>query len=328
MHYNDSICFSPLKAEKLNEKAFAVDKRLFMFIYYDPKPYMETESARSRFITAAVNLYGLIYDCSFFLGGLWRCKESSILVGADWESIKTDYKNARNISSCFRGFFCHNNSNELLLQAENRKNAEEWISSILPLTSEIAIEELSEYDWEILLEELCRIADSWIDKLIVNMDSFGDLPDDEKAEKTENWITEIAKLYLRKTDYFLNAMAEMYRQYQLNLPSCDGGYPTALIIKTKKWVNELCGKEDAVGQSDFTHWLDKEENVTDSKVYKLLENWPEECAKLSPLSECNEAPLPGGEFFKILARDVYLFAQNPDMDYDPDLVYGNTSPTD
>ena len=54
--------------DHLNALAFQMDRRIFLFAYYEPKPYREDESWYSRFCTATVNLYGLLKDCGPFLG--------------------------------------------------------------------------------------------------------------------------------------------------------------------------------------------------------------------------------------------------------------------
>ena len=217
MIYTDSICFSADKAEELNSKAFSLDKRLFLFAYYEPKPYISQESARSRFCTAVINIYGLFWDCSPFFKFLLK-PPGSILLKKDWKKTKKNFDELYCIVSAFRSMFCHNNSLEFPLNEDDRNSAETWVEQKLLDTKFEGIETLDESHWEKLLITLCTIADSIMEDLKNNLDMLNTTTDtSRKAQTIEQWIQAIANSYSRNPNYLLNTMAEMYRTYSWNM---------------------------------------------------------------------------------------------------------------
>ena len=62
-----SCAFNEEAITEVNKKAQAIDERLFLFTYYSPKPFPETESPLVQFYTAVINLYGLFWDCGAFV---------------------------------------------------------------------------------------------------------------------------------------------------------------------------------------------------------------------------------------------------------------------
>ena len=315
MSYIDSICFSAYKAEELNKKAFSLDKRLFLFAYYEPKPYISEESARSHFCTAIINIYGLFWDCSPFFRAL-LANPSSILITKDWRKNKDDFYDLYNIVSAFRSIFCHNNSSEFPLNEENRILAESWVGNILSSKIEIeGIEALNEDHWEKLLLSLCKMGDVLVENLNINLDLLNTTTNIARKKQTiDQWITAIAGSYLTNPEYLLNAMAGMYQIYTLNTGIHINSH---LRSETLKWLEKECHVDK---QSWYVCWLDQtRQNAIDSKVYALLKDWENQWGLWNNLaaSECNEAPLPSSIFFLILASDVYSFANQPHLGYHP-----------
>ena len=147
MDYENSICFSPEIPERLNEKAFLIDKRLYLFAYYEPKAYIPTESYRSKFVTAIINLYGLLWDCCPFMPRLLETANSILL--NNWVQVKNDFQALRNTTSAFRSIFCHNNSDAYPLNAVHFEIAEQWIFLQCRINKEI--DDLNDNEWEKLL---------------------------------------------------------------------------------------------------------------------------------------------------------------------------------
>lgn len=313
MAHTDSICFSASKAEELNSKAFSLDKRLFLFAYYEPMPYILEESARSHFCTAIINIYGLFWDCSPFFRAL-LAPPSSILVSKGSQKTRSDFYNLYNIVSAFRSMFCHNNSSEFPLNEEKRILAESWIGNILSSDFEVeGIETLNEGHWEKLLLALCKMGDSLMEDLNINLDLLNGTTNIVRKEQTiDQWITAIAGSYLANPEYLLNAMAGMYQIYALN---AGVRIDSSLRSKTIKWLGQECQVDT---QRWYIYWLDQtRQNAINSKVYALLKDWENQWGLWNNLaaSECNEAPLPSSIFFLILASDVYNFATKPHLGY-------------
>ena len=313
MDYENSICFSPDIPERLNEKAFLLDKRLFLFAYYEPQKYISTESSRSRFVTATVNLYGLFWDCCPFMGKILESGNSILLT--NWTQIQRDFQNLRNTISAFRSLFCHNNSDIYPLNAIHFEIADQWIFSQCCINKQLS--DLSDSDWENMLYVLHCQADSFINSIESNIDDILRTHSSSlRRNRTINWwIEAIAGSYIINKAYLLNAMAGMYQIFLINIHSSP--MPNVpLRNQTINWLCDYCNVTDR--DRWYISWIDKSQRqVTQSKVYQTLLNWPNLWAIRNGLNpaDCDEAPLPGGDFFRILASDVDSFARNPQLGY-------------
>lgn len=314
MDYENSICFSPAIAERLNEKAFSLDNRLFLFAYYEPKEYISTESNRSKFITATVNLYGLFWDCCPFMGKILESRNSILLT--NWTQIQHDFQNLRNTISAFRSIFCHNNSDIYPLNAIHFELADQWIFSQCGNSKELS--DLNESEWEKLLYALHCQVNAFISSVESNIDSISSTSNVLRRNSTINWwIEAIAGSYIINKDYLLNAMAGMYQLYLMNIH----GSPTPNVPLRNQTINWLYNQCSVVEKDKwYITWIDKGiRQVTQSKIYQVLLDWPNLWAARNGLTsaDCDEAPLPGSDFFRILASDVDHFACNPHLGYHP-----------
>lgn len=313
MDYENSICFSPEIPERLNEKAFLIDKRLYLFAYYEPKAYIPTESYRSKFVTAIINLYGLLWDCCPFMPRLLETANSILL--NNWVQVKNDFQALRNTTSAFRSIFCHNNSDAYPLNAVHFEIAEQWIFLQCRINKEI--DDLNDNEWEKLLFAFHNQANSFICSVENNIDSLLNTTNISRRNRTiEHWIEAIAGSYIINKDYLLNAMAGMYQIYLLNTHSL----PTPnvpLRNQTISWLMIHCNATDK--EKWYTAWIvDKDKyHITQSKIYQTLMDWPNLWAARTGFAatDCDEAPLPGSDFFRILAADVDSFASNPHLGY-------------
>lgn len=304
--------------DHLNALAFQMDRRIFLFAYYEPKPYREDESWYSRFCTATVNLYGLLKDCGPFLGTVlshlsktWRISD----VCNDYYQLLTDI-------SAFRSIFCHNCSRELHLNTEHYSHAEEYILSHAGVN--FSLQDLEQAHWKTLLQVLDASVKRLTDGLERALNGLIHSSDAAKRNNTINfWIKQIASSYQKNPSYLLHTMAALYQWYLENggsKPECHPG--TSLRNQTIKWLRELY--EEEPGRNWYNRWLPKEESSLESSdLYKLLWDWPAKWAKWNDCDEveCDEPPLPAGPFFRILAYDVDQYAGNPKGGYDPTVIF-------
>lgn len=315
MDYENSICFSPDIPERLNEKAFLIDKRLYLFAYYEPKEYIEKESYRSKFITATVNLYGLFWDCCPFMRKILE-SSNSILLTNNWKQIQLDFQNLRNTISAFRSIFCHNNSDIYPLNFVHFELADQWILSQCGISKDLSA--LNDSEWEKMLAALHCQADAFITSIESNIDAIASTTNVLRRNCTINWwIEAIAGSYIINKEYLLNAMAGMYQIYLKNIHSS----PVSNVPLRDQTITWLCNHCNVVKREKwFLTWIDKGiDQVTQSKVHKVLLDWPNLWANRNGMSpvDCDEAPLPGSDFFRILASDVDSFACNPQLGYHP-----------
>lgn len=306
MIYDDSICFSPDKAEQLNGKSFTLDKRVYLFAYYEPTEYKDTESFRSNFMTAVINLYGLFWDCCPFMRKILKSKNSILFY--DWKRIQREYDKLSSTVSAWRSIFCHNNSDIFPLNAVNYVVAEAWTNE--HCRSDLALCNLEESQWEILLNALMQMADEFIADLDKNLDALLGMLNTSRTEDIVNyWIGAIAESYLRNPDYLLNAMAGLYQYYLLQINT----EPESGKSLRSQTINWLVAEFGVSYSSWYTKWLDHSECCEQSAIFKLLCNWPEQWAQRNgcDAEDCDEAPMPGSDLLRILASDVDRFAQSP-----------------
>lgn len=315
MDYENSICFSPDIPERLNEKAFLIDKRLYLFAYYEPKEYIEKESYRSKFITATVNLYGLFWDCCPFMRKILE-SSNSILLTNNRAQIQCDFQNLRNTISAFCSIFCHNNSDIYPLNAVHFELADQWLFSQCGISKELS--DLNDGEWEKMLSALHCQADAFITSIESNIDRIASTTNMSHRNRTIDWwIEAIAGSYIINKEYLLNAMVGMYQLYLINTHSS----PTPNRSLRDQTLNWLCNHCNVIEREKwYITWIDKGKcQVTQSKVYKVLQDWPNLWAIRNDMTpaECDEAPLPGSDFFRILASDVDSFACNPQLGCHP-----------
>lgn len=315
---SDSICFSPNDANLLNEKAFSIDPRLFLFAYYEPTPFSAEDSTKHQFISSVINLYGLIKDCSPFLTRLLSSRQG-ILIVSNWKSIRKNYFELYDTSRAFRSIFCHNNSIEYPLNEERVQIAEQWIMRICPMCQ--CIDDISDADWSCLLAHLERVVTTFVLDLKNCLDYITSLSDLSRKNDIINfWISCISDAYIRNPDYLLNSMAGLYQLYLLNINQLSNISLGKLRKDTIDWLCTNCGV------SSSPKWYEKWYNQPspsaaspNNPVLSLLMNWPAKWGEWygKPADECDEPPLPCGSFFLVLAKDVVRYARHPFLGYHP-----------
>lgn len=318
MNYTESIVFSSAPAEGLNRKAFSLDPRLYLFANYEPKPYPASESKRSQFMTAVINLYGLLWDCGPFLSKLYfGTKDSAPILPYELPRIQNHFRNMRDVVDAFRSIFCHNSTDALPLSAFKRDIARHWVSGHISSGHEIEdLDELNEDEWGALLDALVTDANTFTNDLNDNLDILVRTPSaDEKSRAIECWIQGIVQNYLQNPTYLLNCMAGLYQLYRTNM-GMDPDWGKPLRSQTIGWLVDFCGVTDR--DKWYGKWLDAPaDRWKDSKLYTLLLDWPNQWAARNGVSadQCGEAPLPDGDLLRILAGDVDRFAHNPRLGY-------------
>lgn len=313
---NDSICFSCVPANALNEKAHEIDPRLYLFAYYEPKPLEKNDNARIQFFTAIINLYGLLWDCGPFVHkSLMRSLKdnplANILPDVEWQKKKLIVfrcQDLADIVSAFRSISCHNSSGELLLNREHFKSANDWIHYHCHIYH--SYDELTQDDWNKMISQLVVEANCFVEDIENCLDILSNCRDTPRFEiARESWLKAIARNYLTNPELLLSAMAEFYQMY-LDTMKIDRKYNVPLRVLTIQWLADYF----QVDRKHWSqHWLDEVENLGTSKVYQLLQNWQAKWEEINPSNKgipC-EAVMPASSFFLILANDVYQFAQNP-----------------
>ncbi len=313
MDYANSICFSATHAEVLNRKAFLINRSLYLFAYYEPKPYYFYDSKKSSFMTAIINLYGLFWDCGPFVFSLLFGQDSILLT--NWKRIQ---KNALSLKSCinsFRSIFCHNNSDQFPLNEEKVTLAIQWASE--HQCNYQSITEITEDDWGHMLDSLIKEIDVFVYDLNTALDELRETTDTIRQEiAIKKWIKAIAVEYQKKPDYLLNTMVGLY-QYYLQTSKTARDSQKDLRYLTQQWICTICNLKKEDWQKK---WLeatksDQTENkdITNTKIYASLKDWPNLWAEWYGCSpeECDEPPLPASIFFRILADDIDKYVHNP-----------------
>ncbi len=310
MDYSESICFSATPAEALNKKSFQLNRSLFLFAYYEPKPYLEKESSRINFQTAIINLYGLFWDCGPFVFNLFYTNDSIQINNVI--QIRQKANSLEKGISAFRTIFCHNCSDQFPLNEEKMEKAKYWAS--LYSHGWQSIDDISEVEWEKLLVGLIKEADSLINDIDISLDALNTSPDTNRRQSAINrWIKQIALTYRDNPEYLLNTLVGLYQLYLLNSHS-NRDPNKDLRYLTIEW---LCRNFNInTGQKKWWHakWLElTEPDIKNTSLYAILQDWPNRWAVRNGCSadECNEAPMPASDFFRILANDVDQYAQQP-----------------
>lgn len=316
--FQTGICFSADTADRLNTLAFQMDRRIFLFAYYEPKPYREDESWYSRFCTAVVNLYGLLKDCGPFLGAVLNHLSKAWQISGVYE----DYRQLLADTSAFRSIFCHNCSRELQLNVEHYSHAEAYILS--HAGEYLSLQDLEQAHWKTLLQALTTSAKRLADGLESALNELIQSSDALKRDNTiKFWIRQIAVSYQKNPSYLLHTMSALYQWYLENggeRPECYPG--TSLRNQTTRWLRNLYDEDPH--QNWYKRWLPENGSVLESSnLYKFLWDWPAKWAKWndSDEAECDEPPLPASPFFRILAYDVDQYAGNPRESYHPTVTF-------
>lgn|GEM_PF-4127436 len=305
-----SVCFDSRTIEALNEKAQKVDPRLYLFAYYEPKEFSQNDDPRFSFWKAIVNLYGLFWDCGPFVHkSLLICSANepllNILPDVSWDVKKEIVYRCRNLTrviSSFRSILCHNNSQELALNKENFDVANNWLSHCGIVR---CYEELTNEDWQQMLIQLNKEATQIVQDIDYCLDSLISCRGSVRFKVAcETWMLAIARYYLTNPDLLLNAMSELYLMF-LDNSKIRRNYNASLRVLTMNW---LVSNFHVDRNNWYKQWLGDQNNVENSRVYKLITGWQSYWEKRNLICE---PVMPASSFFLVLANDVYQFAQNP-----------------
>ena len=277
-----SCAFSDNAIEKLNKKAQDIDGRLFLFAYYRPKAFPETESTLVQFYTAVINLYGLFWDCGAFVKNnlLHKWNNDSLLERDNYGMLtvkgKKIYDSLNDLIDSLSGLrntTCHNNAPEFYYNQVNMKKTDGFFQK---MKLDPAI--LSLDDWKKCLNELCGQADDVINGIKYCLNWLNTLPKTQKNKIIDYWLEDcICKWYItRKTDF--NGYLEELKQLH--------------VAKFHK------------GNRRLSDWLLANFGVSDNSP------WLEEIRLLNLLKDITRCPTPALPIpvFKKLAEDVYNFA--------------------
>ena len=318
----NSICFSSVLADMLNEKAHKIDPRLYLFAYYEPKPLVTGESPRIQFLTAVINLYGLLWDCGPFVHkSLMRSVPENplenILPDTEWANkrhIVFHCKDLANIVGHFRSVFCHNNSDKFALNREHIEKVEDWLYHKCRL--DCPYDELTQNDWRTMLSKLVDEADQFVADINDCLDTLLDCRGSSRFEVAcDSWLKAIARNYVTNPELLLNAMVDFYQLY-LTTIKAQSKNNYSFRHYTIRWIVDNFSVER---DSWFSPWLGAVKDLENSKVYQLIKDWQKSWEAINPscIGTPCEAAMPASSFFLVLADDVYKFAQNPNTEFNP-----------
>lgn len=178
-----SLVFNSDIPEKYNKMAIKIDKRLFVFAYYNPKEWQTYSNTQTAFILGVSNLYGLLFDCGSVIKSL--CS-GEIIPRTEKRDIEK-YEDIASELASIRIVLFHNISPELgKKNISHLKTYQNWIADSLRAIGKQTPE--CETDWNYPLNKLLDKANELnmiISKLISRT---GNLSWIEKNEIVNNWI--------------------------------------------------------------------------------------------------------------------------------------------
>ena len=281
MDIKKSCVFNKEPVEKLNKLAQAADGRLFLFAYYNPKPFPENESAVVQFYTAVINLYGLIWDCGPFIRNLLgRKKQYGLLerdshgnLSAKSKKINDTFYQLQNNLSGLRNAACHNTASEYFFNQQNIDNAEDFFINL-----GLSPGALLPGDWKKCLDELCRLAIETGEGIEYGLNCLAALPPPQKDKVINFWLND--------------CLCQWYKTKKKDLD----GY----LEELKIWHAAKFRKKEMY----LSTWLkgnfgiyDSSSLITEALLSALL-NDPARCPKPA-------LPLP---VFMELSKEIYNFA--------------------
>ncbi|HWP96387.1 MAG TPA: hypothetical protein VN426_06020 [Syntrophomonadaceae bacterium] len=302
MKPSESVCFATDKIEALNDLATQIDERLFLFAYYEPKPWPEKESARTRFYTAIVNLYGLFWDCGPFVrtrlmvDNMYHPQDSILPKGADLQDLRKTISGRFvvliEVISAFRSIICHNNSSVFYFNGRMQDAAVHWCDEFCGIWRPLA--DLESCDWkkmlDVLISQMRQVAEDM--EFCLN-DLIRLIPSrNYQLNKTiDQWLLYgIGGWYRYNHELLLNAMAEFYMLFigTEEKGAMTGAYDQDISLRqnVKNWLAVHFGTDSRQWQKQ---WLEQ------GKMKTVFQHY------------CPRPALPD-EFFKILANDVYSFS--------------------
>lgn len=306
----NSVAFSLEQVEELNDMAGSLDRRLFLFAYFEPKKLPPENNWQMGFYTAITNLYGLFWDCGSFVKNKLmtfrpqNCHQGILprefhstrcnLTSAGNEIRSRFYAFIKHISSV-RAVFCHNCSEELYLSKQNIDIQNQRFESILSFDMNSSV--ICEQDWEKLLISLIEDANAvvndlvtcldWLKKLkINNPTTFKQIIDDWLCNGIGNW-------YIISKELIINVLADFYFYY------LSGNIEYASSIREYNRYFSY--------RNNLQKWL-----VTNfGESAKSGEKWLRSSSINALLTDANLCPRPALpiELLSVLTQDVLTFAR-------------------
>lgn len=234
---NKSIAFSADFANELNKKAAQIDGRLFMFAYYEPKQ-CEGETPHFKFMTAVLNLYGLLWDCAPFI-------LHKLLHEPDYLIVPSQASNARKKNSqipnhaknfalfieSFRSYYAHNNSRKFLLNEKKNEYTKKWLS--LTTGCEYEVGPNTEEQWQKALDSVLYNANIFVNNMKLCLEYVKNSP--HKGYIVLKWINNgILFWYYKNKDLVYHILSEKY------LSKLNNGYFPEKIYRgdINRWITD------------------------------------------------------------------------------------------
>lgn len=325
IHPSDSICFQSSPIEELNKLTAQIDSRLYFAVYYQPKSWLDQESARYNFRTMTTNLYGLFHDCGNFI---WVIADvlipeviaylndpgCSVPLSSEEKAVifppdtRKKFSQWMAVVEAWRSIFCHNNDDQQRLNLAATEIALTWCDSEVPFLSEnitmTAFDNIAKEDWELLLQKLLRETcevQSYLEKCLITAAS---MPQCSPAKEriVNRWLNALAYWYTKKQDLLLNWIADWYGYYINTVTKgIDAGVYNADLSFRKNaqiWAQNTFGSGHSTSWAET--WLTPKE-----RVYNLIKD-------LST-SPCPRPAVPDAVFTQLVQdvhQDVVVWAIN------------------
>ena len=243
--------------------------------------------------------------------------KSSGILWTDPYNTKNSYIRFLNWVNSLRAIFCHNCSPELRLNQKIIEDNENVLKDIF--NCDLSVDELQEYHWKEMLQELVNQAVNLENILSRNLDRIKTSNDNERRQNSiTSWIISISDAYWRNPEYCLQSMTMLYELYRINGGDTSAINPhSSLRNQTIAWLKEYCDAENNCWYSKWRGEKIRKEAPSGHPIYDLILDWPRRWSLEFGCSEdeCDEPPLPGSRFFILLAEDVYSFASEPQNGY-------------
>lgn len=282
MNIENTVAFNKTPIDKLNKKAQSIDKRLFLFAYYNPNPFPKNENAIVQFYTAVINLYGLFWDCgSFVRTFLLHKRQSDSLLERDEQGTLTQkgsdiYNRFSSFTlslSGLRNAACHNNAKEFYYNRQNDIKANDFFSSIGLNSGTLSIDE-----WQKCVSELCKEGDNVINDIEYCLNWLNSCSQSEKDKIIRAWLNDgICPWYINRQSEMNGYLEELQIYYCFTFRK----RPQTL----SRWL------QYNLNANDCSRWLNQQS-------LSILLNDAAQCPK----------PAFPIDVFKALTKDVYKFA--------------------
>jgi hypothetical protein len=265
-----NIAFDASVANDLNTQAAQIDGRLFLFAYYEPKQ-CDGETARYQFITAVVNLYGLLWDCGPFIRGqLLTTREISsgapehLIVPYEQsrknKAITQQFLDLANLVENVRSCYCHNNSKEFFSNERKQEFQKRWLS--IHTGCDYDQGPKTEEEWQKALDAILIESSKFTTNLKKCLDYVKNSRDKEYVVK--RWINNgILYWYYKNRDLMYNVLLEKY------LSKFNRGNLPERVTRSdiNNWITQLSMSKEVNVNEIFENWIGRQAQIV------LLSGW-------------------------------------------------------